>query len=77
MTPEKNMELTPECAAGVNLQSRVGRLEQDNIDQWKTINSLRNRPPVWTTVVLMALSGLVGSALTYAAVAVKLALAGG
>ena len=74
MAPEKkDMKLTPDCAAGVDLQGRVGRLEQDSDEQWKTINSLRNRLPVWATVVMMVLSGLIGSALTYAAVAAKLA----
>ena len=66
------MKLTPDCAAGVDLQGRVGRLEQDSEDQWKAINALRNRLPVWATVVMMLLSGLIGSAVTYAAVAAKL-----
>ena len=75
MAPEKNkpMELTPDCAAGVDLQGRVDRLEQDSGDQWTAINSLRNRLPVWATVVMMVLSAMIGSAFTYAAVAARLA----
>ncbi len=76
MAPEKNMDLVPKCAAGVDLQGRMKSLEKDSDEQWKTINGLRNRLPVWATAVMMVLSAFVGSALTYAAVATKLALAG-
>ena len=54
-------------------ETEIKNLRQSDLDQWTAINQLRNRLPLWATVILMVMSGLVGSALTYAAVAVKLA----
>ncbi len=42
------------------LEKRSDELHDVNEDQWTAINNLRNRPPVWATVILMTLSALVG-----------------
>ena len=57
-----------ECTVGADLSARVKNLEEDRDEVWSAINLLRNRLPVWATVVLMAMSALLGSVLTYASV---------
>ena len=47
----------------------------DTTDQWGHINKLeemmRKLVPVWTTIVLRVMSGLTGSALTFAGMIIK------
>ena len=54
---------------------RIGRLMGDTTEQWIHINKLeevmRKLVPVWTTIVLMVMSGLTGSALTFAGMIIK------
>lgn len=45
---------------------RLDRLDIENDKQWDAINQLRNRPPVWATVVISLLTFLLGCSLTYA-----------
>lgn len=45
---------------------RLDHLEYENKEQWEAINHLRNRPPVWATVVISLLTFLLGCSLTYA-----------
>jgi len=56
-------------------ETKIARLEKDTTDQWTHINKIedmmRKLVPVWTTVVLMVMSGLTGSALTFAAMIMK------
>ena len=58
-------------------ETKILRLEQDTIEQWMHINKLedtmRKLVPIWTTVVLMVMSGLTGSALTFAGMIIKFA----
>ena len=69
-------DMTPKCAAGVDTRRRVIRLETDNEDQWNAINKLRDRLPVWATLLFSVISLLLGGALTYAALAGRLAQVG-
>lgn len=50
-------------------EQRLGTLEKETEDQWTAINRLRDRLPVWATVVISLLTFLLGCALTYARMA--------
>jgi len=54
---------------------KLTKLEKSDEDQWKHINSIHDQlgrlVPVWTTLVLMAMSALTASALTFAGMMVK------
>lgn len=56
---------------------QIKQLKQDTTDQWMHINkledALRKLVPVWTTLVLMVMSGLLGAALTFAGMIIKFA----
>jgi len=45
---------------------RLDTLEKENEDQWAALNKLRDRLPVWATLVISLLTFLLGCALTYA-----------
>ncbi len=55
--------------------ARVENLEKSDETQWEHINkieaTLPKLVPVWVTVVLMVMSGLTGSALTFAGMIIK------
>lgn len=51
----------------------ISGLKDSDSAQWEAIRTLQTRLPLWATVILMIMSALVGSALTYAAVVVRLA----
>lgn len=69
MTQEKN---EPLC---VQHTERIDRLIKDTDSQWNHINGLEKAiqklVPVWITIVLMVMSGLTGSALTFAGMIIK------
>lgn len=65
------MTLTPKCGAGIDHRRRIIKLEEDNEDQWKVINQLRNRPPVWATAIISLLTFLLGCSITYAALIIR------
>ncbi|MBA7608067.1 hypothetical protein ES703_15242 [subsurface metagenome] len=69
MSNGKNLNLTPQCAAGVDTRRRVIELEKNDEDQWDAINQLRNRLPVWATMIISLLTFLLGCSITYAAIA--------
>ena len=58
-------------------QEQIKQLKESDHDQWEHINNvemgLSKLVPVWTTVVLMVMSGLTGSALTFAGMIMKFA----
>lgn len=55
---------------------QILELKKSDTEQWKHINgyekALSKLVPVWTTIVLMAMSGLTASALTFAVVMTRL-----
>jgi len=56
---------------------KIKRLEKSDDEQWDAINELRRfmqkLVPVWTTVVLMAMSAVTASALTFAGMVINFA----
>jgi len=64
MTGEKNNNTF--CKAHSGVDERIKNLEDSDKDQWQVINQLRNRLPVWATLLISILTFLLGAALTYA-----------
>lgn len=56
-------------------EQQIKQLEKDTDEQWTHINdvekSLRKLVPIWTTIVLMVMSAVTGSALTFAGMIVR------
>ncbi len=63
------------CPAHSGLVQKIEDVRDDTNKQWTEINHIKNRPPVWCTVVIAILSASLGSVLTYAALAVRIATA--
>ena len=63
------------CKQHSMLVQMVEDVRDDTNKQWTEINHIKNRPPVWCTVVIALLSASLGSILTYAALAVRIATA--
>lgn len=55
------------CKQHSGLVQMVTDVKEDTKKQWDQIDNIKSRPPVWCTVVIAILSGLLGSLLTYAA----------
>ena len=68
------MEKTVDERVGVS-ESKISTLEQSDSNQWSEINKLRELMrklvPIWTTIVLMAMSAVTGSALTFAGMIIR------
>jgi len=64
------------CQAHSGVIQQLEALEDDRKEQWTAIDKLRNRPPIWATVVIALLTGLLGASATYASLAVKIAQSG-
>lgn len=69
------MSKTNEERLGIS-ESKIITLEKSDTNQWVEINKLREfmrkLVPVWTTVVLMVMSAVTGSALTFAGMIIKM-----
>lgn len=54
---------------------QIKQLKQDTTDQWTHINTLENAlrklVPIWTTIILMMMSGVTGAALTFAGMIIR------
>lgn len=61
------------CKAHSGIEQQLENLEGDTKDQWTAINQLRNRLPVWATIVISLLTFFLGATATYAGLAVKVA----
>ena len=64
------------CKAHSGFGARLTTVEDDTEKQWTVLDKLRNRPPIWATVVIALLTGLLGASATYATLAVKIAQLG-
>ena len=64
------------CKAHSGFNARLEKVEDDTEKQWDVLDKLRNRPPIWATVVIALLTGLLGASATYASLAVKIAQMG-
>lgn len=66
---------TPEERIGIN-ETEIDTLKQSDEKQWTAIDDLRQfmrkLVPVWTTIVLMVMSGVTASALTFAGMMLKM-----
>jgi len=60
------------CKQHSGLVQMVKDVRDDTDKQWTEINRIKNRPPVWCTILMMVMSGFIGSILTYAALIGKL-----
>jgi hypothetical protein len=49
-------ETSPRCEDHSGCIARIDNLEDSNVEIWKDLNSLRNRPPVWCTVIISLLT---------------------
>lgn len=65
------------CQAHSGIETQLENLENDTKQQWTAINQLRNRLPVWATIVISLLTFLLGATATYAGLAVKVVQATG
>lgn len=63
------------CKQHSGLVQKIEDVKDDTGKQWTEINHIKNRPPVWCTVVIAVLSASLGSVLTYAALVVRIATA--
>lgn len=64
------------CKAHSGIEQQLENLENDTKEQWTAINQLRNRLPVWATIVISLLTFFLGGSITYASLAVKVATGG-
>lgn len=64
---------TPGCAAGLVHANDIETLKDSEAKQWDAIKELQKRLPVWVTLMLAGATFVTGSALTYAAMAAKVA----
>lgn len=64
-----------ECKAHSGLKADVENLKKSDSDQWLHITAIETALPkllpVWVTIVLMVMSGLTASALTFAGMWMK------
>ncbi len=58
------------------IETEVETLKKSDNDQWSAINEIRQYMrkliPVWVTLVLMAMSAVTASALTFAGMAIRM-----
>lgn len=54
------------CPAHSGIEKEIEALQGSDRDQWDAINHLRNRLPVWATLLISVLTFALGAALTYA-----------
>lgn len=60
------------CKSHSGLLQMVRDVRDDTDKQWIELNRIKNRPPVWCTILLMAMSALMGSVMTYTALISRL-----
>ena len=63
--------MTEECKLHSGVMSDVKSLKDSDIMQWKAIERLQNRLPIWATAIISLLSAVTASALTYANLVTK------
>ena len=69
------MDKTAEERIGIG-EAEIFNLKKSDSEQWDAINELRRfmqkLVPIWTTAILMVMSGITASALTFAAMIFKM-----
>ncbi len=59
------------CKEHSGFEARLEKVEDDTEKQWTVLDKLRNRLPVWATIVISLLTFFLGATVTYAGLAVK------
>jgi hypothetical protein len=67
---ESAMERICEFHSGVN--ARMENLEESDKLQWEAIEKIKDRIPVWGTLLISVLTFALGASLTYASLAIKI-----
>lgn len=62
---------TPDERIGI-AETEIGNLKTSDENQWKAINKLQNRLPIWATTIISVLTFFLGCSTTYAVMAFKL-----
>ena len=57
-----------ECKKHSGMESDIKTLQKDTTEQWTAINLLRNRLPLWATIVISLLTFLLGISVKYGAI---------
>lgn len=69
------MAKTPEERIGI-VETEVGTLVKSNDEQWAAINRIREfmrkLVPIWVTIILMTMSAITASALTFAGMLIRI-----
>lgn len=60
MTAVEASHANGQCALSIENATKIAQLEKSDADQWTAINALRNRLPVWGTLVVSLLTFLLG-----------------
>ena len=61
------------CTEHSGMVADIKTLKMSDEKQWKEIDGLRNRLPVWATIVISVLTFSLGATATYASMAIKIA----
>jgi hypothetical protein len=73
----ENQNFPDVCQAHSGVKSDIDNLKKSDKSQWEHITTLEEKVgklvPVWITIILMAMSALTGSALTFAGMILKFA----
>ncbi|MBN1392936.1 MAG: hypothetical protein JW947_09055 [Sedimentisphaerales bacterium] len=54
------------CPAHSGIEKEIETLKESDKKQWEAIDHLRNRLPVWATLLISVLTFALGATLTYA-----------
>lgn len=61
-----------QCTHHSGMESEVRMLKESDKLQWNAIDKIRDRLPVWGTIVISILMFALGATMTYASMAVKI-----
>jgi len=57
MTPSEHVHT--ECVLGARNETEIINLKDSDTLQWQVINSMRNRLPVWATLLITVISAII------------------
>lgn len=59
-TADAPVSSEPQCGGGISNKRRIISLEESDGKQWEMLERLRNRPPVWASLLIAVLAGIIG-----------------
>jgi hypothetical protein len=62
-----------QCPMHSGFESEISVLKESDKEQWSAIKDIQKRPPAWATAVISILTFLLGYAVAYASMVVKVA----